>query len=263
MISTNIFSILFGGLLKIYDDIWDMDNFKNYFSSLSIETIKGLILILLTLISNNDINVPIIIFLGEAMLCLFDKESLNSDFFKAGMIIAFILVLLVLPKSHFNLSATSITLLCMSFGAIFDHLTFPENSSLKKIIWRSLAVIIVILILFISNTLFIKPMFYFSLGYLLVSIFNMTLNEGIDLISKIKVYMFGNNINIDNTSNNTLPSITKLSKPNIKDSSSVINISFIQNYNENIIKKQGDSKNTTKEEIDKSEIKDNEKQSSE
>ncbi len=72
----------------------------------------------------------------------------------------------------------------------------------------------------------------------------MTLNETINIIGKIKVDIIGNIIT--NKSN--------------------VNILFKKIFNDNddnIIKTYGDSKNTTKEEIDKSDIKDNEKQSSE
>jgi hypothetical protein len=184
MIINNIMPMLFGGLLKMYDDIYDITAYKEYFSELSIETIKCLIISMLTCISINNPVLPFIIF----SLCLitqcFDSKELNSPFYVSGMIILFLLIMITFTPSYLSLNTLFCTLIFL-IGAYGDHKYFPEDHSINKIIWRSIALIILIVVvinpknIIYDESLFkiIYNCFLIFIGYFLISVINMIFIE--------------------------------------------------------------------------------------
>jgi uncharacterized membrane protein len=184
MIIDIIIPILFGGLLKIYDDIYDVTVYKEYFSELSIETIKSLIICTLTCISINNPVFPFIIFSLSLIIQCFDSKELNSPFYVSGMITLLFLIMITFTSSYLSLN-TLFCILIYLMGAYGDHKYFPEDHSINKIIWRSIALLFLIVVvinpknIIYDESLFkiIYDCFLFFIGYFLISVINMIFIE--------------------------------------------------------------------------------------
>ena len=172
-----VLSFIFGSLIKSYDDIFDNSVFHKLFSDLSIELIKNLTICIYTLISVNNCNVPFVILISHILLYLIDKESLNNSYFISGMFVTLFLCIYTFNKDIFNLSGSIFSILAMIIGLWIDHVLFPEESSIKKIIGRVVLLVITGLIVYIFPEYFIKDMGFFCIGYLATSIINMALLE--------------------------------------------------------------------------------------
>ena len=186
MIINNIMPMLFGGLLKMYDDIYDITAYKEYFSELSIETIKCLIISMLTCISINNPVMPFNTCIMILIVQCFDDKELNSPYYIAGLITSlFLIIITFTPSLYFSLNKIMYTLVFL-IGTYIDHKYFPEDHSINKIIWRSLGAIFVIIaviylkmIIVHDDSLFkmVYDFLLFSIGYLIISLANMTFIE--------------------------------------------------------------------------------------
>jgi hypothetical protein len=186
MIINSIMPILFGGLLKIYDDIYDITVYKEYFSELSIETIKSLIICTLTYISINNPVLPFIIFnLCLIVQCFVDSNELNSPFYVSGMItLLFLVIITFTPSSYLSLNTLFFALICL-MGAYGDHKYFPEEHSINKIISRFIcSIILIVIVINLKNIIYDESLFkiiYDSFliftGYMIISVINMTIVE--------------------------------------------------------------------------------------
>ena len=174
-----ILSLMFGGLIKTYDDIFDNKKFGEYFSDLSIELIKNFTICIYTLISVNNFNIPFIILISHLLLYLIDKESLNNPFFVSGMLITVFLCIFSFSfhKDVFNLNTSLLSILAMITVLWIDHIMFPEESSIKKILGRILILSGSILLFYNFSDYFIKDIAFFCFGYLTTSIINMSIME--------------------------------------------------------------------------------------
>jgi hypothetical protein len=177
--------ILFGVLLKIYDDIYDVTVYKEYFSELSVETIKSLLVCTLTYISLNNPLFPLILFIDCGILCFFDDKEFDSPFFKAGMITLFFLAAITFTPSNISLKLILFMLIIL-IGIYYDYKYFPEDHSMNKIIGRSIMIISIILLIIYLNKIIeydeslfklTYDFFVFCIGYLLMSVINMTFIE--------------------------------------------------------------------------------------
>ena len=161
---------LFGGLLKIYDDMEDNPLIAQYASSQFMEIIKVLIITSFTYASIHNMNFPIIIFVGHLLHYLItDCDSLSTDFYHAGMILALLLSILMFDISKLG-SGLIITLFGFMLYAYIDHKIFPEEYSWKKIIWRSLWVIGVLILLQFPMSIPYYDLMFFPLGYCMISV---------------------------------------------------------------------------------------------
>jgi hypothetical protein len=174
-----ILSLIFGGLIKTYDDIFDNKKFGEYFSELNIELIKNFTICIYTLISVKNFNIPFIILISHLLLYLIDKESLNNPFFVSGMLITVFLCIFSFSfnKDVFNLNTSLLSILAMITILWIDHIMFPEESSIKKILGRILILTGSILLFYNFSDYFIKDIAFFCFGYLTTSIINMSIME--------------------------------------------------------------------------------------
>ena len=172
-----ILSLIFGGLIKTYDDIFDNKKFGDFFSDLSIELIKNFTICIYSLISINNFNIPFIILISHILLYMIDRESLNNPFFISGMLITFFLCIFSFNKETFNLNASILSILAMIIVLWFDHIMFPEESSIKKILGRILLLTGSISLFYNYSEYFVKDIAFFCFGYLTTSIINMSIME--------------------------------------------------------------------------------------
>ena len=182
-------SLIFGGLIKTYDDIFDNKKFGEYFSDLSIELIKNFTICIYTLISVKNYNLTIFTLIFHIINYLFtDKESLNNSFFKSGMLITIFLCIVCFNYEILDIKNIIITFIIALIGSWTDHKLFPEESSIKKIIGRSIYLLLLILILYVFNNYIIVEQIIFCIGYALSSIIIMifTVDSKLDAILNSK-----------------------------------------------------------------------------
>jgi hypothetical protein len=84
-------SALFGGCLKLFDDIQDNSLIQPFFSASAVEFIKAFIMILLSHMSMYDINFIMVLFITHLIIPFYDKDCFNNPYFVAGMPILAIL----------------------------------------------------------------------------------------------------------------------------------------------------------------------------
>ena len=138
MVLNTYVAAIFGGLLKIYDDIVDIPEYAIYSSPRILEIVKVLIISALTYISIHNVNIPFLLFTFHLIHVIFiDKNSLGTDFYFSGMILSFILIFISLESSDLAFSVIPILLVSLC-TVLFDHYFFPEEHSWKKIIERCL-----------------------------------------------------------------------------------------------------------------------------
>jgi hypothetical protein len=167
---------IFGCLIKLYDDIFDNNEFGNYFSELSIEIIKNFIICIYSIISIHNTNIPFITLISHIALYLIDNESLNNSLFISGMLITLFLCIFIFNATTFNLSASILTIIGTTIGLVADHLLFPEESSIKKIIGR-ISFIFILFILHYHLKDYMIDIVGISYGYYLTSIIIMMFTE--------------------------------------------------------------------------------------
>jgi hypothetical protein len=172
--SANVAAI-FGGLLKLYDDIEDIPLIAQYATPHIIETLKALIIVSLTYVSLHDMNLPLIIFIAHFLHdVITDDRALETTFYYAGMITLFILSIITFDLSKWDMTACSIVIIVFLLGGYMDHKVFPEEYSWKKIIWRALCAITVLMLLPFSTQVIYHDILLFFLGYCILSVLLMT-----------------------------------------------------------------------------------------
>ena len=177
MINNAVLPFIFGALIKSYDDIFDNAQFHKLFSDMSVELIKTFTICIYTLISNINVNVPFIIFISHIFFYIIDKKSLNNPFFVSGMLISVFLCIFNFNKDSFNIKRCVITIAVMIIGGWIDHILFPEESSIRKIIGRTTEVAVAFVLYFYFKDYFIDELIVFSIGYGITSIANMSILE--------------------------------------------------------------------------------------
>ena len=93
------------------------------------------------------------------------------------MLITVFLCIFSFNKEVFNLNASILSILAMIIVLWFDHIMFPEESSIRKIFGRIVLLIGSIMLFFNFSEYFIKDIAYFCFGYLTTSIINMSILE--------------------------------------------------------------------------------------
>ena len=173
MITTHtiIAAFVFGGLLKVYDDMEDIPVIAQHASSQLIEIVKAFIIASLTYVSIHNMNVPLLIFIAHLVHCLvIDDRVLVTDFYLAGMMITLCLFILTFDLSQWNTTAIVIPLILFMVGGYMDHTFFPEEYSWKKIIWRALCGVSVLVALSFSICMPYCDIVSFFLGYCALSV---------------------------------------------------------------------------------------------
>ena len=164
-------AVAFGALLKIYDDMEDNPVIAKYATSQFMEIIKALIIMSFTYASIHNIHLPIIIFIAHCLhYVITDDHAISTDFYHAGMIVAFLLSIISFDVSTLNIVSFALPILYVFIGAYLDHILCPEEYSWKKIIWRSIISIALIVLLLFSTYVPDYDIVFFTVGYSMISI---------------------------------------------------------------------------------------------
>lgn len=177
MIDNIVLPFIFGALIKGYDDIFDNTQFHKLFSDMSIELIKTFTICIYTLISIKNVNIPFIIFISHILFYMIDNESINNPFFISGMLISVFLCIFNFNRDSFNIKRGVITIATMIIAGWIDHILFPEESSIKKIIGRTAEIGISFVLYSYFKEYFIDELIVFTMGYGITSIVNMSILE--------------------------------------------------------------------------------------
>ena len=172
----NIAAATFGGLLKLYDDIEDIPVIAKYASSQFMEIVKVLIIASFTYAAMHNIHLPIIIFIAHCLHYLIaDRESIATDFYHAGMILALLLSIITFDVFTLNMELI-VSIIGFTLYLYTDHTLFPEEYSWKKITWRLLWVIGLFLLLQfpVPMSMPYYDLMFFPLGYCMISVLLMT-----------------------------------------------------------------------------------------
>jgi len=173
--SATIAAAVFGALLKVYDDIEDIPLIAQYATPHIIETLKALIIVSLTYVSLHDMNLPLIIFIAHFLHdVITDDHALSTDFYHAGMIVAFLLSIITFDLSTLDMTACGIVIILFLLGGYVDHKVFPEEYGWKKIVWRALCAITVLMLLPFTTCRVYHDILLFFLGYCILSVLLMT-----------------------------------------------------------------------------------------
>jgi hypothetical protein len=193
-------AILFGGLLKVYDDMVDNPIIAQYSTSNMMEIVKALIIASFTYASMHNMNLPIFIFMGEYLHCtISDDKANNTYFYHAGMMIALILSMITFDISKCSLILINNILLFMIVGHI-DHTLFPEEYSWRKIIVRTFYVIFLMMALQLPIFAEHYDIFLFCSGYFMTSVLIMIYsqyNESNQTIEKYKDKIHPDTVKVD------------------------------------------------------------------
>ena len=170
----NYSAALFGGLLKLYDDIEDIPVNASYFSSQFMETLKVLIIASFTYASIHNMNLPFMIFIVHCLhYLLTDRESITTDFYHAGMILALLLCMVMFDASQLHMGLL-FSIMGVTLHAYLDHIFFPEDYSWKKILWRTVSGILCIISLHFHICIPYDDILLYWLGYFTTSVLLMT-----------------------------------------------------------------------------------------
>ena len=165
---------VFGTLVKVYDDMEDNPVLLQYNTPQFMELVKALVIVSFTYVSIHNINFPIIIFIVHYINYLFiDNHSLATDFYHAGMFIAFLLSIITFDVSKLSMALIN-TIIYGIIGIYIDHALFSEEHSWTKIIWRTLCSIGLVISLQFSLFMPYYDMILFSTGYFITSVCMMT-----------------------------------------------------------------------------------------
>jgi hypothetical protein len=168
-------SVIYGCLLKIYDDVTDIPEIAPFCTPQIMETIKVFIIGCFTYMCIYNSNFALFTVVTHVVHLLFaDKDSLQTHFYMAGMILAFVLSIVTFSSYHLSWVLLSSFILFMT-GIMGDHVLFPENHSLKKIGGRIILVICIIIIG--TENLVDLDVKLYLLGYLISSVIIMSYAE--------------------------------------------------------------------------------------
>ena len=172
-------ALAFGGLIKTYDDFFDIEGFaeRSGYGDFFIELVKSASIMVLTYISFNNVNFAISQLIYRVLLYFLNKESLNNAYFRSGMVITAALSVLCFSFSEFSPYAIFMSVLFMTSALSMDDKLFPEDVSLRKLIGRSIFIVLLTLTFFASlifpGTLPIREKVLYIIGYLIVSVSNI------------------------------------------------------------------------------------------
>lgn len=172
-------ALAFGGLIKTYDDFFDIEGFaeRSGYSDFFIELVKSASIMVLTYISFNNVNFAISQLIYRVLLYFLNKESLNNAYFRSGMVITAALSVLCFSFSEFSPYAIFMSVLFMTSALSMDDKLFPEDVSLRKLVGRSIFIVLLTLTFFASlifpGTLPIREKVLYIIGYLIVSVSNI------------------------------------------------------------------------------------------
>lgn len=166
-------AVIFGVLLKVYDDMEDNPIIAQYCTPQIMEIIKALIIASLTYVSIYNMNVPIVMFIGNFIhYIMTDDLALSTDFYRANMIISLLLSLITYDVSAWSIILI-ITILYCIFSGYIDHILLPEEHSWKKIIGRAVFSIGLIISLPFSVYVIDRDIILFTIGYCMTSVLLM------------------------------------------------------------------------------------------
>jgi hypothetical protein len=175
-----IYAFLFGSSLKMYDDLND-NNLIDKLGYIN-ELVKGLPWILGTLLAYNDFNYQLLFIIINLASSLGDKEPYSGGYVTAHKILNPLLLLLSADSIKYFKIIDFVYIFFHTLNMFLESLIFKEESSLRKLIVRSVCSINLLLsILFgfyfgVSKSI-IKILFL-SVGYSLVSVcFQIYFNE--------------------------------------------------------------------------------------
>ena len=170
----NYAAAIFGGLIKVYDDTMDNPVIAQHSTPPFMEMVKVLIIASFTYASLHHMNLPIFIFITHYIHYLIaDQESLATHFYYAGMIIAFVLSIITWDTSQLSVLLLVMIILFI-LGGYIDHRFFPEEYSWKKIIWRAMWSVELIVSMQFSIFEPCYSILFFCVGYFIVSVLTMT-----------------------------------------------------------------------------------------
>jgi hypothetical protein len=182
-------ALAFGALIKTYDDYFDIEGFaaKSSYSEFFIELVKSASIMVLTYISFNNVNFAISQLIYRVLLYFLNKESLNNAYFRSGMLITAALSVLCFSFSEFSPYAIFMSTLFMTSALSLDDKLFPEDVSLRKLIGRSISIVLLIGVFLASlifpGTLPIREKVLYIIGYLIVSVSNISFLLGKDVVN--------------------------------------------------------------------------------
>jgi hypothetical protein len=182
-------ALAFGGLIKTYDDYFDIEGFaaKSSYSEFFIELIKSASIMVLTYISFNNVNFAISQLIYRVLLYFLNKESLNNAYFRSGIFITGALSVLCFSFGEFSPYAIFMSTLFMTSALSLDDKLFPEDVSLRKLIGRSISIVL-LLVVFLASLIFpgtlpIREKVLYIIGYLIVSVSNISFLLGKDVVN--------------------------------------------------------------------------------
>jgi hypothetical protein len=182
-------ALAFGGLIKTYDDFFDIEGFaeRSGYGDFFIELVKSASIMVLTYISFNNVNFAISQLIYRVLLYFLNKESLNNAYFRSGMVITAALSVLCFSFSEFSPYAIFMSVLFMTSALSMDDKLFPEDVSLRKLVGRSIFIVLLTLTFFASlifpGTLPIREKVLYIIGYLIVSVSNIGFLLGKEAVS--------------------------------------------------------------------------------
>jgi len=139
---------VFGALLKVYDDMEDNPVLAQYNTPQLMEIVKTLIIASFTYASIYDMNLPLIIFIFNYLhYAISDNTALSTYFYHGGMIVAFLLSIITFDISTISVVTIIITILICIMVGYMDNKLCPEEYSWKKIIFRTIYSIGIIVLL--------------------------------------------------------------------------------------------------------------------
>ena len=172
---TIVVAFVCGGLLNVYNDMEDIPVIAQHASSQLIEIVKAHMIASLTYLSIHHMNVPLLICMAHLLHCLvIDDRVLVTDFYLAGMMTTLCLFILTFDLSQWNTTAIVVPLVLFMVGKYMDHTFFPESYSWKKILWRALCGVSVLVALSFSVCMPYCDVLSFFLGYCALSVVLMT-----------------------------------------------------------------------------------------
>ena len=168
-----LYSFLGGLGAKVYDDLF-LDNkiIKNEYIS---EFFKGFQWIILTLISCNDFNFAIVIYIINFINFLVNKDGWKNYYEKALLILFPILILISFSTRYFFSYFEIFIILCLFIIPNAESCMNNEEVSYKKAIYRSILFSILFIGLHVYTFIDISISFsiiklgYYCLGYLFFS----------------------------------------------------------------------------------------------
>ena len=154
-------------LLKVYDDIQDN---SITISNLQMESLKVAAVTFITILFLKSQTITIFCIL-TIFICMY-QGAIDSDFWKACIPIPFLTLLVNFSVVHFSvtdIAQKALAFLVLSGFSIGEHKIFKEEKSVRKTIFRSIIVVIIPILIYLTRDLmsfpFIKLIGIGGIGY--------------------------------------------------------------------------------------------------